>query len=406
MRYRCSIQTNGKHIKKAVVYTRNEHGIDPAGVDADAVRIVERLSAAGYETYIVGGAVRDLLLHKKPKDFDIVTSAHPNQIKRLFCNARIIGHRFRLVHVPAGEKIFEVSTFRSIAEGSTSNLFGTVEEDVLRRDFTINALFYEPSKQLVIDYVGGMKDIRGAHIKPIIPLKTIFTDDPVRMIRAVKYASTSGFKLPLALGWKIRKQAALLDSVSPSRRTEEIFKIIRSSSAAKIVENLENLGLYRFLQPNSSQRMKEDAMFREKYLSHLAALNQGDTLSSNKESLSALIEDYLESVVDWKEQTPEAYKKAFFDARAFVLPMNPPRFDLDGAVKLIYQRHGISIKRALYERERPRRKGTQTSPAKGAPEPVKEASPAAPKSPHKKRVRKKKKAAPREQTPVAVISNE
>jgi poly(A) polymerase len=351
LRYRYSTHKNGKLVKKALVYTQSEHGINLANVDADAIRIVERLVAAGFETYIVGGAVRDLLLHKKPKDFDIVSAATPNQIKKIFRFARIIGHRFRLAHVVMGEKIFEVATFRSIAEGATGNIFGTIEEDVLRRDFTLNALFYDPGKQLVIDYVGGMKDIRNQRIKPIISLKSMFIDDPVRIIRAVKYASAAGFRLPLFLGLKIRGQAHLLDGVSPSRRTEEILKIIRSSSAAVIVENLENFGLYQYLQPNASKLMREDPAFREKYLQRLAALNQENTQSEDKENLAALIQDYLEMVVDWNEQDIDHYKKTFYEARQFVLPMNPPRLDLDGAVKLIYREHGVVVKRSLFASE-------------------------------------------------------
>ncbi|MDR0706870.1 MAG: polynucleotide adenylyltransferase PcnB [Treponema sp.] len=353
MRYRYSTYKDGKPVKKALVYTQSEHGINRADVDADAIRIVERLVAAGFETYIVGGAVRDLLLHKKPKDFDIVSSASPNQIKKIFRFSRIIGHRFRLVHVAVGEKIFEVATFRSMAEGATGNIFGAIEEDVLRRDFTLNALFYDPEKQLVIDYVGGMKDICNRRIKPIIPLKTIFTDDPVRIVRAVKYASAAGFRLPFSLGLKIKRQAHLLDEVSPSRRTEEILKIIRSSSAGVIVENLENFGLYQYLQPNASKLMRENPAFRETYLQRLTALNQENKRSEDKENLAALIWDYLEMIVDWNERHIDHYKKTFYEARQFVLPMNPPRFDLDGAVKLIYREHGVVVKRSLFVNERP-----------------------------------------------------
>ncbi|MDR2793894.1 MAG: polynucleotide adenylyltransferase PcnB, partial [Treponema sp.] len=353
MRYRYSTYKDGKPIKKAVVYTRGEHCINVADVDIDAIRIIERLVVAGFETYIVGGAVRDLLLSKRPKDFDIVSAASPNQIKKLFRSARIIGHRFRLVHVPVGNKIFEVATFRSITDGSAGNLFGTIEEDVLRRDFTLNALFYDPKKQLVIDYVGGMKDIQDRRIKPIIPLKTMFIDDPVRIIRAVKYASTTGFKLPLALIWKIKQEASLLGDVSPSRRTEEIFKIIRSSKAALIVENLENFGLYQYLQPNASKLMREDTAFRKKYMQRLAVLNREDRQSEDKENLAALVQDYLEMGVDWNEQHIDHYKNTFYEARRFVLPMNPPRFDLDGAVKLIYREHGVIIKHSLFAKDRP-----------------------------------------------------
>jgi poly(A) polymerase len=407
LRYRYSTYKDGKLIKKAMVYTQDEHGINLADIDADAVQIVERLAIAGFETYIVGGAVRDLLLSNKPKDFDIVSAASPNQIKKIFRSARIIGHRFRLVHVPVGRKIFEVATFRSIAEGSASNVFGTIEEDVLRRDFTFNALFYDPRKQLVIDYVGGMKDIRDRRIKPILPLKTIFIDDPVRILRAVKYASATGFKLPLFLSWKIKQAASLLGDVSTSRRTEEIFKIIRSSKAASIVENLEHFGLYQYLQPNASKLMRENTGFRMKYLQRLAALNQKDTQSHDKENLAALVQDYLETVIDWNEQRIDYYKTIFYEARRFVLPMTPPRFDLDGAIKLIYKEHGIVIKHALFasdrltERRRPaerkgeaplNRKKPEARPSRYAPPetPLPQDGQSGMRQPKKRRHRRKK----------------
>ncbi|MDR1248949.1 MAG: polynucleotide adenylyltransferase PcnB, partial [Treponema sp.] len=350
-------EKNGKPVKKAIVYTQNEHGINFADVDSDAVRITERLSAEGFETYIVGGAVRDLMLRKRPKDFDIVSEASPTRIKRIFRNSRVIGRRFRLVHVYFGLKIFEVSTFRSLKDGLTSNTYGTIDEDVLRRDFSLNALFYDPGKQVVIDYVGGMKDIRDRLIRPIIPLSFIFKDDPVRMIRAMKYAAATGFKLPLALRWKIKKQAFLLEPVSPSRLTEEIFKIIHSPHAAQIIESLESFGLYRYIQPNASRLMKENETFRGRYLKGLEELNKGESDAAKPgETLAALIRDYLEDFLDWNAGgITENYKNAFVGARQFVLPMNPPRVELDHAVRLVFVEHGQNVKKIRYfERGKPR----------------------------------------------------
>jgi poly(A) polymerase len=348
MRFRYSTADNGKLIKKAAVYTQDEHGINFSDVDGDAVNITTRLKAAGYDAYIVGGAVRDLILGKKPKDFDIVSEASPARIKKIFRNARIIGRRFRLVHVYFGPKIFEVSTFRSLRDGPTSNTFGTIEEDVLRRDFTLNALFYDPGQQIVVDYVGGMKDIKKKRIEPIIPLSTIFRDDPVRMIRAVKYGAATGFRLPLRLRRRIKKQSPLLAAVSPSRLTEEISKIIHSSSAAPIVEALEALGLYEYLQPGASRLMKESADFRARYLKSMRALNQEGFKNLPGEALGALIQDYLEDNTDWEGGIAETYKNTFTLARAFVLPMNPPRFELDHAVRLFLAAHGVTIKKSRF----------------------------------------------------------
>jgi poly(A) polymerase len=370
LRFRYSTEKNGKPVKKAFVFTQNEHRINLSDVDSQAVYIIERLQASGYETYIVGGAVRDLILGKKPKDFDIVTAANPARIKKIFRNARIIGRRFRLVHIFFGPKIFEVSTFRSIKEGPTGNIFGTIEEDVQRRDFSLNALFYDPIKQIVVDYVGGMRDIRKRIIRPIISLSHIFTDDPVRMIRAVKYAAMSGFRLPPSLKWRIRKHSPLLANISPSRLTEEIFKIIHSPCVSEIVEALDALGLYRYLQPGAVDLFKAKPGFRVRCLETLGKLNHEDFKNAPGEALSALIRDYLEDIVDWdgsrnveqdlqsmlspesppsNPQSPaERYKSAFYLARKFVLPMNPPRAELDSSVRLLFAEHGHPIKKARF----------------------------------------------------------
>jgi poly(A) polymerase len=343
VRIRYSAVKDGKPVKKAVVYTHEEHGIALDDVDTDAIHITGRLRDAGFETYIVGGAVRDLILGKKPKDFDIVSQASPGRIKKIFRNSRIIGNRFRLVHVYAGKKIFEVSTFRSLKDGPTSNTFGTIEEDVLRRDFTLNALFYDPQKQIVVDFVGGMKDIGKKRICPIIPLQTIFKDDPVRMIRAVKYGAATGFKLSLPLRWRIRRDSPLLAQVSPSRLTEEISKIIRSPSAAKIAEQLDAMGLYRYLQPNAAKLFKENPGFRQRYLSTLAVEGEKPGWA-----MSTLIRDFLEDTTGWEVEPQENYRIAFIAARRFVLPMNPPRVELDQAVRLIFAEHGFAVKRARF----------------------------------------------------------
>jgi poly(A) polymerase len=344
MRFRYSAEENGKLIKKAVVYTKDEHGINFEDVDKEAINIVQRLRDSGYESYIVGGAVRDLILKKKPKDFDIASEANPSRIKKIFRNSRIIGRRFKLVHVYFGPRIFEVATFRSLKDGLSSNTFGTISDDVLRRDFTMNALFYDPAEQLVVDYVGGIKDIRAKQVRPIIPLATICKGDPVRMIRAVKYSAATGFTLSLPLKWKIKAQSQLLASVSPSRLTEEIFKIIYSPQAARIVEALDDTGLYIWLQPKAAKLMKENPLFRSRYLRSMTAAQTNKNLPG--ETLGALINDYLEDIADWEKSTSENYKECYSAARKFVLPMNPPRFELGYAVRRFFAAHGITIKKS------------------------------------------------------------
>jgi poly(A) polymerase len=403
LRIRYSAEENGNPVKKAVVYTQDEHGINFSDVDGEAVYITERLQANGYAAYIVGGAVRDLILGKKPKDFDIVSSASPAKIKKIFRNARIIGHRFRLVHVYFGPKIFEVSTFRSIKDGPTSNTFGTIEEDVLRRDYTLNALFYDPLKQIVVDYVEGMKDIRDKRIKPIISLSHIFTDDPVRMIRAAKYSATTGFKLPLSLRWKIKKQAPLLLGVSPSRLTEEIFKIIHSSQAAVIVENLELFGLYQYLQPMAAELFKTRSGFKLRYLATMRTLNQENFKNLPGEALAGLLRDYLEDEADWNGDESdqmaappsERYKEAFMMARKFVLPMNPPRMELDHAIRLLFAEHGVIIKKIRFP-DRPARHAGDAG--RGDRQDIRAEAPVGDESVPKRR-RRRRRSSPGRETP-------
>ena len=377
-------EQDGKLIKKAVIYTRDEHKINITDVDKDAVFITGRLRANGHESYIVGGAVRDLILGIKPKDFDIVTNATPARIKRIFHNSRIIGRRFRLVHVFFKERIFEVSTFRSIKDGHTGNTFGTIEEDVLRRDFSINALLYDPGKQLVVDYINGMDDVKKRIIRPIIPADLIFKDDPVRLIRAVKYAAAGGFSIPWLLKRRIKKEAILLHQISPSRLTEELSKIIHSPAAPQIIESLEDFGLYGFLQKEASLLMKKNPSFRNAYLSGfggianakhsaagslpLAASQQPSTASRQPPAvprqppaspghfMAALIRNYLELNTPWQELQEgnwENYRAVFSDVRRFIFPMNPPRAVLEQALRLVFSEHGIDIKKMrAFERER------------------------------------------------------
>ena len=347
MRYRYSAGPNGKPEKKAVIYTCDEHGINFNDVDNEAISIIRKLKGAGFDTYIVGGAVRDLILGKKPKDFDIVSAASPARIKKIFRNSRIIGRRFRLVHVYFGQRVFEVATFRSLKDGHTSNTFGTIDEDVLRRDFTLNALLYDPEQQIVIDYVGGMNDIRKKQIKQIINLSEIFTDDPVRMIRAAKYAAICGFSIPLNLKMKIASQSSLLSSISPSRLTEEIFKIINSEKAAVIVDLLDKMGLYYYLQPQASELMRRNAAYRKNYLQSMADIKGADDMRGK--ALGALFCDYLESTAEWKPGPTENYREICKSARNFVLPMNPPRFEMEYAVKKFLASHGITIKRSFLQ---------------------------------------------------------
>ncbi|HUX51874.1 MAG TPA: polynucleotide adenylyltransferase PcnB, partial [Spirochaetia bacterium] len=148
---------SGSAVKQAEVYLKEEHNLSPGRIDPDALKIIRRLKNSGHSAYIVGGAVRDLILGNKPKDFDIVTDAAPARIRKLFRNSRIIGKRFRLVHIFFGEKLIEVSTFRAETSVGFMNVYGEIEEDVKRRDFTVNALYYDPEENTILDYHGGFR---------------------------------------------------------------------------------------------------------------------------------------------------------------------------------------------------------------------------------------------------------
>jgi poly(A) polymerase len=324
----------GKMKKVAVVYTAAEHKIRLADIDADAVRIIKRLQSAGYESYIVGGAVRDLLLGKTPKDFDITTAAEPNKIRALFRNSRLIGRRFKLIHIFFDSKIIEAATFRSGSSDEDANLYGTAGEDVRRRDFTLNALFYDPCKQQLIDYIGGVEDIRKKLIVPIIPLDKIFLEDPVRMLRAVKYAASCNFTLPRKLLLRIKKDAQELSRISDSRLTEELSKIIYSKDAAHIIEELCKVDLYKYLQHNAGALIKRDAAFKEKYIGNFT--NAGAVAA-----LQSLYRDYVDQSIDWAEQSAETYGDVFRIVRTFIAPMNPPRILLEKSLRALFAEHGI-----------------------------------------------------------------
>ena len=353
MLYRYGTDNKGNLIKKAVVYTKSEHFISNKKIDPDALQIINRLRDAGYTAYIVGGAVRDLIVGNVPKDFDIVTDATPSKIKRIFRNSRIIGRRFRLVHVVFGPKIFEVSTFRSNEEGSVGNDFGTIEQDVLRRDFTMNALYYDPLQEQVIDYVGGMRDIKKHVLRPVIPLDIIFTEDPVRMLRAIKYSATTDAKMTFNLRHKIKQSAQLLSTVSPSRITEELLKIINNVHASEIVAEAIDTDLFMYLQPQVSAMLYErkdiEVSFMEN-LRKLDLLNKTDPQSRLGKKLYFIIYDFVTTLTDWQKEisgkysVPELYSKTWTECRNFVLPMNPQRRELEYAVRSVMKSLGVGIK--------------------------------------------------------------
>jgi len=242
---------------KAEFINQKEHNIDKKSINELAVSIIKRLNNFGYEAYIVGGAIRDLIIGKKPKDFDVVTNATPKQIRTIFKNSRIIGKRFKLVHIFFGQNIIEVATFRKTLENEDSllksnNVYGSIEDDVIRRDFTINAMYYDIETEFILDYVKGYEDLRNRKIVPLKNEIESFKEDPVRMIRAIKYSVYMKSDIDKKLKETIKKLAKELQKCSTSRLYEEILKIFKSDSTTEIIKEFESYGVLKYILPDFS----------------------------------------------------------------------------------------------------------------------------------------------------------
>ena len=268
---------------KRVEVPASEHGIDPDWVDDRARKVVDTLQDAGYEAYIVGGAVRDLILGHRPKDFDVATNATPEQVKALFRRAFIIGRRFRIVHVVYGRgrehEVIEVSTFRAYLDASAAeqvagnektskkeladkthvvdasgrvlrdNVWGPQDQDAARRDFTVNALYYDPNTGIVVDYHGGIKDAKKRVLRMIGDPVTRYREDPVRIIRVVRFAAKLGFELETHTREPVREMAELLANIPQSRLFDEMIKLLQTGHAQASLTELRKQGLDRGVFP-------------------------------------------------------------------------------------------------------------------------------------------------------------
>jgi len=236
-----------------------EHGIDPKLLSPNAVRVTQTLQNEGFQAFVVGGAVRDLLLGVKPKDFDIATNATPEEVKKLFRRAFIIGRRFQIVHVMFGQELLEVTTFRGKGADNApkdehgrvlrDNSFGPQHEDAERRDFTINAMYYDPATQTVLDYHGGMGDIRDKVLRIIGQPEARYREDPVRMLRVVRFAAKLQFTIEPATRAPIPVMAALIDNVPAARVFDEMLKLLLSGHALACLKELRSSGLHHGLLP-------------------------------------------------------------------------------------------------------------------------------------------------------------
>lgn len=281
------------------IISREQHTISRKNISKAALRVLYRLNEAGYDAFLVGGAVRDLLLGGRPKDFDVATNATPDEVKKLFRNCRLIGRRFRLAHVVFGPEIIEVATFRGTgeeegAEGERhivdgrivrDNVWGTIEEDALRRDFRVNAMYYGVSDFSVRDYVGGMQDLEDRVLRLIGDPLTRYREDPVRMLRAARLAAKLDFTIDAAAAAPFAELGPLLLEASPARLFDESLKMFLAGHGLKSFRMLEQCGLLQFLFPATAR-----------------ALKRGD------EALRALVEQGLantdERVAEGKSVTP------------------------------------------------------------------------------------------------------
>lgn len=246
-------------------------------ISANALKVIERLESEGFQAYLVGGGVRDLLLGTRPKDFDISTDATPEQVRRLFRNSRIIGRRFRIVHVLYGREVIEVTTFRGhhpAQENETSdkhskisssgrllrdNVFGSIEEDALRRDFTVNALYYTPSEGSILDFCDGLQDLNERRLSLIGDPDTRYREDPVRMLRAVRFCAKLGFEMSPDVVAPIADLGHLLHDIPPARMFDEILKLFMSGVALDTYLQLQKHRLFGYLFPASQHILQHDA---------------------------------------------------------------------------------------------------------------------------------------------------
>lgn len=239
-------------------YSGQQLGIDPTQISKAARQTCDGLHAAGFKAYIVGGGVRDLLAGLRPKDFDVATDATPEEVVKLFRRARLIGRRFRIVHVMFGREVIEVTTFRGAQENAETddhgrvlrdNVWGSHAEDAMRRDFTVNSLYYDPIDDEVVDYHNGVNDMQRKKLRMIGDPETRYREDPVRMLRAVRFAAKLGFTIETDTGKPLSRLAPLISNVPKARLFDEMLKLLLSGNALACVHQLRDAGLHHGLLP-------------------------------------------------------------------------------------------------------------------------------------------------------------
>lgn len=275
------------HRHAPTVFTARQHSLQRQDISRHAVSVVERLQQAGYEAYVVGGCVRDLLLDLEPKDYDVATSATPEQVRAQFRNARVIGRRFRLVHVHFGREIIEVATFRANHQEDDEdsphasrdengrilrdNVYGTLDDDAQRRDFTINALYYDPTSERILDHTHGVQDIRNRLVRLIGDPEQRYLEDPVRMLRAVRFAAKLDFEVERHSAEPIQRLAPLLEDVPAARLYEEVLKLFLGGRAEATFDLLLEHDLFAPLFPATADALEDNPDYVEPLIRHALA---------------------------------------------------------------------------------------------------------------------------------------
>lgn len=300
-----------------MVYQRSEHHISRSQLSANALKVLYRLKESDFQAYLVGGCVRDLLLGREPKDFDVVTDAHPEQIKKVFRNCRLIGRRFRLAHVYFGREIIEVATFRGSSENNNEsrahengrllrdNVYGTLEEDVWRRDFTVNALYYNIADFSVVDFVGGMDDHQRGMLKLIGDAEVRYQEDPVRMLRTVRFAVKLSFNLHPDSEHAMIKLAYLLNAIPAARLNDEMLKLFLSGYAIQTFEMLRHFNLFAVLFPETDNNLASEEQGFPKLFLAKALANTDARLATGK----TVTPYFLMAVFLWDPVQSLAHKK-------------------------------------------------------------------------------------------------
>lgn len=290
------------HQTSAFVIPRSKHNISRENISENALKVLYRLHKTGYQACLVGGGVRDLILGLEPKDFDVATNASPEEVKSLFRNCRLIGRRFRLAHVFYGREIIEVATFRGMGEGEDEqrkqsdqgrilrdNVYGSIEEDAWRRDFTVNALYYDIKDFSVLDYMQGMQDIENGVLRIIGDAEQRYREDPVRMLRAARFAVKLGFKIHEQTEAPIFELAPLLLDISPSRLFDESIKLFLSGQALQTFEILRHYDLFAHLYPMTEEELSREEQGFPVMLVARAMKNTDERLQQGKSVTPAFI---------------------------------------------------------------------------------------------------------------------